>query len=240
MSNYTTGDMAQLCNVSVRTVQFYDTKGILHPSGFTEGGRRIYNDDDLRKFRFVCTLKAIGLSLNAVKNVLESELSGNILTLLLNEQVKLLADEIEERRKQLEMINAIKDSIRDKAMIPANTIIGIEGMMEKKKKIRNQKKLAMIYMGVGVAAASQLLLLAWVIRSRTWWALGAYLLVALAGIGMTVFQLKDSVFICPQCGGVFKLPLRRAFFSTGSHKVRWMACPECGRRDWCVLRKQSR
>ena len=29
MSNYTTGEMAKLCNVSVRTVQFYDTKGIL-------------------------------------------------------------------------------------------------------------------------------------------------------------------------------------------------------------------
>ena len=28
MSNYTTGEMAKLCNVSVRTVQFYDTKGM--------------------------------------------------------------------------------------------------------------------------------------------------------------------------------------------------------------------
>ncbi|MCL2679731.1 MAG: MerR family transcriptional regulator, partial [Dehalococcoidia bacterium] len=57
MSNYTTGEMAKLCNVSVRTVQFYDTKGILHPSDLTEGGRRIYNDDDLRKFQLICTLK---------------------------------------------------------------------------------------------------------------------------------------------------------------------------------------
>ena len=76
MPNYTTGEMAKLCNVSVRTVQFYDTKGILHPSDLTEGGRRIYNDDDLRKFRLVCTLKAIGLSLNSIKSVLESELYG--------------------------------------------------------------------------------------------------------------------------------------------------------------------
>ena len=84
MSNYTTGEMAKLCDVSVRTVQFYDTKGILHPSGLTEGGRRIYNDGDLSKFRLICTLKAIGLSLNSIKSIMESELSGKILTILLS------------------------------------------------------------------------------------------------------------------------------------------------------------
>jgi len=237
MSNYTTGEMAKLCNVSVRTVQFYDTKGILHPSDLTEGGRRIYSDDDLRNFRLICTLKAIGLSLNSIKSVLESELSGKILTILLDEQVKLLAGEIDERQKQLEMINVIKESIRDKAIVPVNTILGIEGIMEKKDKVRNKKKLAIIYIAVGVTVASQLLLLAWLITSRIWWALAVYIFVALSGISMTVFQLKGAEFICPKCDSVFKPSLKRAFFSTGDHKVRWMACPECWHKGWCVLRK---
>ena len=240
MSNHTTGEMAQLCNVSVRTVQFYDTKGVLHPSGVTEGGRRIYSDDDLRKFRLVCTLKSIGLSLNSIKSVLESELSGKILAVLLDEQVKLLAGEIDERQKQVDMINAIKESIRDKAIIPASTIFGIESIMERKNKVRNQKKLAMIYLGVGVAAASQLLLLAWLIASRIWWPLAVYLTVALSGILITVFMLKENAFVCPKCDSVFKPSLRRAFFSTGDHKVRWMTCPECGHKDWCAMRKQKR
>ncbi|MFR7719055.1 MAG: MerR family DNA-binding transcriptional regulator [Lachnospiraceae bacterium] len=29
MSKYTTGEIAKLCGVSVRTVQYYDTRGIL-------------------------------------------------------------------------------------------------------------------------------------------------------------------------------------------------------------------
>jgi len=239
MSSYTTGEMAKLCDVSVRTVQFYDTRGILHPSDLTEGGRRIYNDDDLRKFRLICTLKAIGLSLNSIKSVLESELSGKILTLLLDEQVKLLSAEMDERQKQLEMINVIKESIRDKAIVPANTILGIEHMMEKKNEVRNRKKLTMIYVGVGIAAVSGLLFMAWLVASRIWWGLAAYIFAALLGILMTVFQLKDTVFICPKCDSVFKPSLRRAFFSTGDHNVRWMTCPECGHRDWCVLRKQK-
>ena len=31
MSKYTTGEIAKLCGVSVRTVQYYDERGILTP-----------------------------------------------------------------------------------------------------------------------------------------------------------------------------------------------------------------
>lgn len=37
MSKYTTGEIAKLCGVSVRTVQYYDTRNILTPSELTEG-----------------------------------------------------------------------------------------------------------------------------------------------------------------------------------------------------------
>jgi len=131
MSNYTTGEMAKLCNVSVRTVQFYDQKGVLHPSYESEGGRRIYNDNDLTKLRIICTLKSIGLSLDSIKSIMESELSEKILTLLLDEQARTLSNEIDERQKQLEMITVIKESITGEANIPANTILDVEHIMEK-------------------------------------------------------------------------------------------------------------
>ena len=239
MSNYTTGEIAKLCNVSVRTVQFYDTKGILHPSDLTEGGRRIYNDDDLRKLQLICTLKAIGLSLNSIKNVLESELSGKILTILLDEQVKLLAGEVDERQKQLEMINVIRESIRDKAIVPANTILGIEDIMEKNNKNRNRKKLTLIYIGVAIAATLGFLFMVWLVAIRAWWWLAVYIAISAISLVISALPLKDVSFICPKCNSVFKLPLRRAFFSVGSYKVRWMTCPECGNEDWCVLRQQA-
>lgn len=39
-----TGKFAALYGVSVRTVQYYDEKDLLPPSGLTEGGRRIYTE----------------------------------------------------------------------------------------------------------------------------------------------------------------------------------------------------
>jgi len=243
MSKYTTGEMAKLCNVSVRTVQFYDTKGVLHPSDLTEGGRRLYNDDDLTKLRLICTLKSIGLSLDSIKSILESELSEKILTLLLDGQMKTLSDEIGERQKQLEMITVIKESITGKTTVPANSILDVEHIMKKKNKSRNTnnntKKLALIYVGVGIVSALGLLFMAWLIVSRIWWGLAVYIAASIISLLISAFHLKDYVFICPNCDSVFKPSLRRAFFTTGNYKVRWMTCPECGHEDWCVLRKQK-
>ncbi len=57
MPKYTTGELAKLCDVSVRTVQYYDTRGILAPSELSEGGRRLYSEDDLKRMRIICYLR---------------------------------------------------------------------------------------------------------------------------------------------------------------------------------------
>lgn len=43
----TTGELAKACHVSVRTVQYYDKKGILSPVDMSEGGRRLYDKQSL-------------------------------------------------------------------------------------------------------------------------------------------------------------------------------------------------
>lgn len=66
MSKYSTGELAKLCGVSVRTVQYYDSRNILVPSALSEGGRRLYSDEDLRKMRIICFLREMGFSLDHI------------------------------------------------------------------------------------------------------------------------------------------------------------------------------
>ena len=61
MSKYTTGEVAAICGVTVRTVQYYDTRGLLSPSEISEGGRRLYSEDDLSRMRVICFLREVGL-----------------------------------------------------------------------------------------------------------------------------------------------------------------------------------
>ena len=63
MSQYTTGELAKACGITVRTVQFYDQKGILVPSSLTEGGRRLYSEEDIKMMKIICFLRDTGLSM---------------------------------------------------------------------------------------------------------------------------------------------------------------------------------
>jgi len=235
MSNYTTGEMAKLCDVSVRTVQFYDHKGILHPSSESDGGRRIYNDNDLTKMRLICTLRAIGLSLVSIKSIMDSDMSGKIFSILLDEQLNILSAEMEQRQRQVKMIHVMKESIANKTIVPVNSILDIEQRM--KNNFNNRLKLTLIYMTVAIVVILGTGVAAWLITSQFWWGLGAYIIAAVFGITVTLLSLRNVEFICPNCDAAFTPKLLRAFFTTGDHKVRWMRCPACDEKNWCVMRK---
>ena len=71
MAKYTTGEIAKLCDVSVRTVQYYDSRKILVPTEISEGGRRLYSDNDLSKMKIICYFKKLGLSLDNIANIIK-------------------------------------------------------------------------------------------------------------------------------------------------------------------------
>ena len=90
---FTTGEIAEKCGVSVRTVQYYDEKGLVRPTERTEGGRRLYNDASLNRMRLVCLLKTLGLSLRAIQGILENPEDNAALLCVLEEQEKSLSVE---------------------------------------------------------------------------------------------------------------------------------------------------
>jgi len=233
MSKYTTGEMAKICNITVRTVQFYDTKGILYPSDLTEGGRRLYTDDDLTKLRLICTLKAIGLSLDLIKGILESEAPGKVLSLLLDEQCKRLSNEIIERKKQLDAIEIIKESIRDKAVIPVNSIIDIERMMEKSKRVRWKfRRTLLIGLLLGIPTTGAVAI--WIIKGM-WIPFAIWFPISqILGMLLVRHNWKDEAFICAECNAVFKPPFKKVMFTSGTTKARWLQCTICGHKGYCV------
>ena len=73
MSKYTTGELAKLCNVTVRTVQYYDKRGILIPTELSEGGRRLYSESDLQRLKVICFLREVNVPIDAISQLLEEE-----------------------------------------------------------------------------------------------------------------------------------------------------------------------
>ena len=87
--------------MSVRTVQYYDTRSILTPSELSEGGRRLYSEEDLQKLKVICFLRELDLPINSIGELLAEEHPENVIAILLKEQEKTLRREIGEKQSRL-------------------------------------------------------------------------------------------------------------------------------------------
>ena len=49
----TVHEVSKLAGVSIRTLQYYDKIGLLHPTGYTDAGYRLYDDADLELLQHI-------------------------------------------------------------------------------------------------------------------------------------------------------------------------------------------
>jgi DNA-binding transcriptional MerR regulator len=69
---YRVREFAQLAGVTVRTLHFYDQKGLLRPARRTESGQRLYRPRDLLRLQQILALKHVGFSLEEIGRLLDS------------------------------------------------------------------------------------------------------------------------------------------------------------------------
>ncbi len=234
MSQYTTGEMAKLCQVSVRTVQYYDARGILLPSELTEGGRRLYNEEDLRRLRVICFLRDLGISIDSIGKLLREEAHPErVIEVLLEQQRATLTEEIREREDQLEALEEVRSGLRQIPRFTVESIGDVAYIMQNKQKT---KRMRWILLGVGLLmdAIEVFTLMLWIFRG-IWlpFALGMGAVIAM-GIGVSVYYFKHTVYLCPDCHTVFRGGFREHFFARHTPTLRKLTCPVCGEKKFCV------
>ena len=233
MTQYTTGEIAKACQVSVRTVQFYDSKDLLKPSDLSEGGRRLYSEDDLQTLRLICTLKALGLTLASIRGILHSEEKSKVLMLLLEEQERQISYEIESKQKQLQSIQFIQSSLRTAGGLPVNTISDMEHIMKNAKKLRNTH-ITMLVFGLLMDAIEVGTVLLWIFRG-IWWPFAAgMVLVVLTAVWLVRLYYRNTEYICANCNTHFKPKMKEFFFAKHTWKTRKLTCTACGHNGYCV------
>ena len=66
------GELAKLAGVSTSALRYYEEAGLLGPAGRTEAGYRKYGAEAVGRLQFVQRAKALGLSLQEVRRLLDS------------------------------------------------------------------------------------------------------------------------------------------------------------------------
>lgn len=235
MSKYTTGELAKLCGVTVRTVQYYDTRGILIPSELSEGGRRLYSEQDVKRMKIICFLRDAGIPLNSIGELLSGDDPARVINLLLDEQEKDLRDEMRQQQERLDRLCGIRRELKYHAAenFSVESIGDIACALENKKLLRRLHR-TLLWFGIPLCMLEWTGLLLW-ITLGFWQLLAAVLLLMIpCSIGISLYYFRRVAYICPQCHEIFRPTLREAFWAPHTPALRKLRCHSCGYEGFCV------
>lgn len=68
----TVNDVSKLTGVSIRTLQYYDTVGLLPPTKYTEAGYRLYDDTAVERLQQILLFKELEIPLKEIKHIIDS------------------------------------------------------------------------------------------------------------------------------------------------------------------------
>ena len=233
MSTYTTGELAKRCDVTVRTVQYYDKRGVLTPDALSEGGRRVYSEASLRRLKVICFLRGLGLSIDAISQLLSEEHPENVIGLLLDQQQEALRQEVAERQEQLDRLSELKKELKSAPTLSIETIGDIAYNMTNRNNLKRVHRNLLIW-GVPLNLLQAAGILLWILKGN-WVLFAVWLAVVVpAGILLTRYYFRNVAYICPECHSVFVPSLRDAFFARHTPSTRKLTCTSCGHHGFCV------
>ena len=64
------GQVAERTGLSLRTIRFYEENGLVVPTARSEGGFRLYSDDDVARLEVIKRMKPLGFSLEEMQQLL--------------------------------------------------------------------------------------------------------------------------------------------------------------------------
>lgn len=230
---YTTGDLAKLAGVSVRTVQYYDKRGILVPSQLSEGGRRIYSESDLEKLRLICFLRELDFSIEQIKRLYAEENAKQVLELLLVEHIKATKQQLAEKKAKLDTAVNLLDRVKSESSQSLEFLSDISLTMKNQKSLKKVHwKMFSIFLPLFIVQVGSLVwaIVAW----NIWIYVIAEVILAPFAVWFTKNYAQNVAYICPNCHHVFQPNFKTFFFAPHTPKTRKLTCPHCHEKSYCI------
>ena len=135
---YTTGEIAKMAKVTIRTIRYYDKKGLLKPSTLTSSGHRLYTKKDFEKLKRILALKYLGLSLEEVMDNLDNDFSKDSVAKSLHVQKIIIQNKIHHMKTILSAIEAAEDSIENDNSLDWSKTVDIIKILQEEKELRQK------------------------------------------------------------------------------------------------------
>jgi DNA-binding transcriptional MerR regulator len=97
------GELARQTGLSIKTIRYYESRGLLEQPPRTEGGYRLYGPEEVGRLRFVQRAKLLGLTLEEIRELVELAVRCNEGELVPRLEEVLEAKLKETQRKKAEL-----------------------------------------------------------------------------------------------------------------------------------------
>lgn len=135
---YTTGEFAKMAGVTIRTIRYYDNKGILKASHHNELGYRLYSNNDFIKLKKILALKYLGLSLDEVMGIELQSFEKDDIANSFNLQKNIIRNKINHMKTVLNIMEVAESSIKNDECINWEKTINIIKMLENENQLLQQ------------------------------------------------------------------------------------------------------
>lgn len=103
----TVNEVSKLAGVSIRTLQYYDTIGLLKPAEYTESGYRLYNKQALERLQQILLFRELEFPLKEIKEIIDAPNFDR--NKALAQQIELLTMKKEHLENLINFARGIKD-----------------------------------------------------------------------------------------------------------------------------------
>ena len=193
MSNYSTGELAKLCNVTTRTIQYYDRKGILKPQGFTEGKRRVYTEHQRQTLELILLLKDLGCALSDIDMLLKGEGTLKTLNTLLTMKQQEINQQVKQQQAVLNKIKNVQYYVNKASTSPITHLKDIEHVMSKSAEMKSIRRNIWISAGIiGIIQYSSII--SAILMKNKWPFLIALVLLFITNKRLPIYVLTASIY----------------------------------------------
>lgn len=234
MSIYTTGELAKKCHVTVRTIQYYDQKGLLSPSSLSDGGRRIYTEDDLKKMKLICFLKGLGFSLDNIKEILYDAHNEQIVSTLIYTRRSIIESEISALQNNLKQLDELNLYLNEFNRFSCETIKDIAQVMENETKLKKLHLLMNLSGIIQVIIMLLLMILSIINKNIIYVIIGILLAIIISSYTLHKIY-KHTSLICPICNKVYKPNFKEFVWAAHTPQLRNCTCTFCQEKNYGII-----
>lgn len=235
MKQYQTGELADLCNVTVRTVQFYEKKGLLNArkSTITPHGRRLFDEESKETLQVILILKSFGFKLKDIQIIINEQVDLKVIRTMVSEREAEVEKEIKKLSQLQKEIKQYQNYISKSSIAPLNKLLNTHQIMKRNKyqnKISSsfiKKLLPIAFIQYGIIIFS--------ILNKSWKPVVLNFPILMIFTNLLTYQHHQiREYLCPNCQCLFSPSFKRWVIAKHTPNTRKLECVKCKETNYCI------